>query len=98
MKECCFWKVRRDESERYEIDLFLTDESPKKDCIIDMTPRRTQKFKPEAGDLIEWENYSINRREKVQYGSARVDSWGLTTIERLEVGSAGNRIIVYKKH
>ena len=86
----CLAAIAYSLAKRYEITVFLDDKAPKAVCTVNMTPRRTQRFKAKPGEKFNWENYEVNK--VIQTGSAVADQWGLVTIENMIVTKKGIRI------
>lgn len=81
-----------DEKDRYEITVYLIGSSPQAECVVDVTPRRLQNFKPQKGERFRWTNVSGGR--EVQSGEAATDAWGLLTLERVQVTRGRNRLAI----
>jgi hypothetical protein len=60
-------------------------------CTTDMTIRRTQKFLPEMGSVIQWANYDEVTGVKLKHGNFTYNG-GLITIPNLDINKTGNRI------
>jgi len=68
-------------------------------ATVDVTPRRTQKFRPASRARVEWENVSLadpKAPKVVASGRARADRAGLVTVPKFLVGKKGlgNRLVV----
>ena len=96
-----------DEEKRYEVSLRLVrgceaefkpgDESA--GAAVDVTARRTQRFRLESRARVTWENVSLADPANpvvVDRGSARADRSGLVTVERFRVAKKGlgNRLVI----
>ena len=86
------WDIIKDQKDKYEISLFLSQEAPEDTCSVDMTPRRIQKFKLEKDQKFNWSNITVKDNQKIQAGVETADQWGLVTIKNLKVNKTGNRI------
>ena len=65
----------------------------------DVTPRRCQRFRPEAGHNYRWENWSYadpQQPVRVSAGEVRADRYGLVTVPRVAIGAKGwgNRLTI----
>ena len=60
--------------------------------VVDVTPRRTQRFRPAIGAILNWRNMRVGDGVQVQSGTAVVDAAGLVTATNVAVGTAGNRV------
>ena len=65
---------------------------------MDVTPRRTRKFKGAAGKKYAWQNIDCSDPKTpkiIDKGVVRADKWGLVTVEKFKVGQAGwgNRLV-----
>ncbi|MFQ5809364.1 MAG: alpha/beta hydrolase family protein [Armatimonadota bacterium] len=68
-------------------------------AIVDVTPRRCQRFRPGPGEEVHWENWDysdVNDPRKVAEGSVRADKHGLVTVTGFAVGKGGwgNRLVL----
>jgi hypothetical protein len=64
-----------------------------------MTPRRCQRFRPEAGRSYRWGNWSYAdplHPVQVAAGEVQADRYGLVTIPRVAIGEKGwgNRLVI----
>jgi len=71
-------------------------------ATVDVTPRRTQRFKPAAGEKVQWVNYDCSSPEqmkKVDAGEVVADRYGLVTVPKVVVGKAGwgHRLVLTRK-
>lgn len=88
-----------DEPGRWEVTAFLTGGqggAPKEECMVDLTPRRCQKFKAAPGGQFRWTNTSLADGKVVQSGSATSDKWGMVTLDKLTVTKGKNRVSIQK--
>ena len=83
-----------DRADRWEMTVRLIEKAPKPQCTVDITPRRLQQFRPRPGQDVGWTNTSLGENRQVQTGRATVDGHGLITLEKVRVGSDGNRIVI----
>jgi hypothetical protein len=72
-------------------------EIPRSSGTVDVTPRRTQKFKAKPGERFVWTNVSVANHETVQTGQAAADSSGLVTLEQVIVSQGKNRIRIVRQ-
>ncbi len=88
------WDTRDivDETNRWEMTVYLTANAPQDTCTVDLTPRRLQKLRHRPGDHLRWVNLSRADGRQAQSGEVIADAHGLITIERLQVGKGKNRI------
>jgi pimeloyl-ACP methyl ester carboxylesterase len=77
---------------RWEMTVSLTPRAPDEECTVDITPRRLQQFRTQAGQKLTWTN--IAETKKVQSGEVIADRWGLVTIQKVAVTKKGNRIVI----
>ena len=89
-----FWDTKDvvDDADAWEMTVGLAPKAPEAECRVDLTPRRLQRFKPRAGETLQWTNTSGGK--EVQAGTVKVDAHGLATIEGLTVGKDRNRVRV----
>jgi hypothetical protein len=91
-----------DEPARYELSVRLArlrrkgmeyePDDPDATCTADITPRRLQKFKVEAGETVRWENWDCadpKAPRKIASGEMVVDKHGLVTVETFTIGKKG---------
>ena len=83
-----------DDRRRWELTVGLTDSAPADRCTVDVTPRRTQRFRPRPGERVAWRNISRKTGAAIQQGTATADKWGLVTIEQAIVSRSKNRLEV----
>jgi hypothetical protein len=84
-----------DEEQRWAMNL----RSTAGDQTANVTPRRCQRFRPEAGGNYRWENWSYaNPQQPVQVaaGEVHADRYGLVTVPRVAIGTKGwgNRLVI----
>ena len=82
-----------DSPTRWEMTIALTEKAPEGQCIVNITPRRLQKFNSRPGAKYIWSN--ISESKKIQSGEVTADKWGLLTLKSVNVGKAGNRIAIF---
>ena len=78
-----------DEVGEWRMSLRTTDGSGQ---TVDVTVRRSQRFRPAAGTAVEWENRRVSDGAVVGAGSVVVDAAGLVTVPAVAVGPGGNRL------
>ena len=90
------WKTvdADDRVDRWEATLGLIDRAPKDACIVDVTPRRVQRFAVKPTAQVTWTNTSLTDGRAIQSGTATADEWGLITLPRVQVTKSGNRISI----
>jgi hypothetical protein len=81
-----------DDSENWEMTVGLVDKAPQDECTVNVTPRRLQRFKPQAGQRLRWTNTLLRDSTEIQTGQATVDEYGLITLEKVKVAKGKNRI------
>jgi len=74
-----------DDEHSWEMRVWLSKDAPDDTALVDVTPRRLQRFRPRPGETLHWSS-SRGRGELV------VDHWGLATVRQLEVTKAGVRL------
>ncbi|MBN1418765.1 MAG: hypothetical protein JXP34_08305 [Planctomycetes bacterium] len=82
---------RIDESDRWEMTLFVLDECSREGCTVDVTPRHCARFEPKPGERFAWTNALPDGR-RVATGETKADRWGLVTIPRLILTKARHRV------
>lgn len=83
-----------DRTNGWEMTIGVSSNSPKDQCIVDVTPRRTTSFKPVPGERVFWTNTRGN--SVIQSGEAVADQAGLVTLERVAVGKK-NRLQIERR-
>lgn len=86
------WENVKDEEGRYEIIVFLSKEAPKESCMVDLTPRRLQRFRTKEGGRFSWSNASLKEGKEIQRGVVIADEVGLVTLEKVLVSKGRNRV------
>ncbi|MFP4055988.1 MAG: hypothetical protein ACLF0G_03875 [Candidatus Brocadiia bacterium] len=81
-----------DQPDRWEITVWVINSCPEDACTVDVTPRRCRRFRPDAGDRVQWSNTSLATGKVVQQGHVVTDRWGRVTLEGVRVDKARNRI------
>ena len=71
-------------------------QAPQDTCLVDITPRKVQHFKPDPGTLLSWENRDFETGDVLESGEITVDEWGLFTIEQTMVSKEKNRIVIWE--
>ncbi len=89
------WKEVEETELRYAMTVYLTDKTPEKACLVDVTPRRLQRFKAKPGATFMWANVN-SMQHTVQSGEVTADAWGLLTVEKMMVTQGGNRLTIYQ--
>ncbi len=96
-----------DEPDKWSMVVFLATgkhEAPKDECVVDITPRRCQKFKAKKGDTFAWTNLQGRQFadgtepwSEIQSGTAAADELGLVTLPKVKVTKLKNKIVVQRK-
>jgi hypothetical protein len=81
-----------DQPDRWEMTVGLVEAAPDRQCVVDVTPRRLQRFQPKPGTTVRWTNTSMADGRPIQTGEAVVDQHGLITLERVQIGKASSRL------
>jgi hypothetical protein len=63
---------------------------------VDVTPRRTQRFKLQSGEQVQWT--STGAANPLQSGTAAADANGLVTLHQVEVAKKKTVIRVIRTH
>jgi hypothetical protein len=79
-----------DEAERWSLVLRLTKDPPRQ-CTVDVTPRRCQKFRLRPGTRVAWRVLALDGAE-IHAGEAAADEWGLVTAPRVRVRREGVKL------
>ncbi len=93
-----YWLTKNivDESQRWEMTVGVGPKAPKSEGVVDVTPRRCQKFQIKPGANLVWTNTRISDGELVQSGEVTADQWGLVTLERVTISKNLNRLAIRK--
>lgn len=83
-----------DRPDRWEMTVGLVEQAPQDECTVHITPRRLQQFHPKSGEHLRWNNRSIHDERTIQSGEARVDEYGLVTLEHVRVTQDRHRIVI----
>ena len=59
---------------------------------VDVTPRRTQQFRPTPGATANWHNFRVSDGVSLQSGIVTADAFGLLTVSNVTVSAEGNRV------
>jgi hypothetical protein len=86
-----------DESDRWEITLYLSDDCLRDSLVTDLTPRRCQRFKAKAGQRYQWEDVSSTGGAESQSGHVVADRWGLVTVEGLQLVKQKRRLVIERE-
>jgi hypothetical protein len=86
-----------DDPGRWEMTVRLVGESPEERCLVDITPRHCEKFKPKSGQAFAWENKDLASGKVIGSGKAAADKWGLVTLKQVTVTKGKNRIVIAKQ-
>ena len=94
-----YWETNDvvDEKGRWEMTVALFSSAPAEQCTVALTPRRCQKFRPNAGGAFTWTNTSLGSHQQVQRGQAIADEHGLITLDRTIVSKGKNRIRIARR-
>jgi hypothetical protein len=74
-------------TDRWEAVLWLSKASAKDGCVVDVTPRRCRKFRPQPGDRFRWKSGE-------QWGDVAADRYGLVTAPQVRVTKAGVHLTI----
>ncbi len=71
-------------------------------ATADVTPRRCQKFKPQPGEKVRWENLDMGdpaNPKKIAEGEVTAGKHGLVTVPKFVIGKKGwgNRLVLKRK-
>lgn len=75
----------------YEVTLHWYLDAPQLPVTADLTPRRLQQFKVEAGKRYRW---TIETAGKVQSGTAQADANGLLTLTKVPIAAAEAKLTI----
>ena len=81
-----------DENNRWEMSVYLANDTPDDMCRVDLTPRHCRKFKPKPGNKFKWSITSLDGKEILQNGVVTADQWGLVTLPAIQVTRGKTRI------
>ena len=81
-----------DTPQRWEMSIWLADHSLEAVGIMDITPRRAQRFKLQAGERVRWQVEGEIR----QSGTVLADQFGLVTLPAVKIGKSKSRIRIEK--
>jgi len=87
------WGDVVDEAERYGITLRLTDVSRHDEATADITPRRTQRFRPTPGATCYY-RVMDHRGDVIAEGTAEADRYGRVEIKDVRLSRDGTRVVV----
>ena len=85
-----------DEDDRWEMTVGVGPKAPKAEAIVDVTPRRCQRFRHEPGEQFSWTNTRISDGDILESGQVVADQWGLVTLERATLTKGMNRLAIWK--
>jgi len=85
-----------DDANEWGMTVGMFPNAPAETCTVNVTPRRTQKWKPKPGERVTWTNTSIGGSKIAQSGEAVADQWGLVTLERLTTSKGKTRIRIHR--
>ena len=74
-----YWNDVVDEEGKWAVS--LSNDLATAEMTVDVTPRRCQKFKPQAGRAVQWTNSAGGS------GEVKADEWGLVTVEKVKIPS-----------
>ena len=86
-----------DEANRWEITLELRSDCPADSLTTNLTPRRTQRFKAQPGEVFCWTRSSLASGRELQSGHTAADAHGFVTMERLTVTAEKCRVKVERR-
>jgi len=85
-----------DQSGRWEITAYVSEDCIRDKLVTDLTPRRCQEFKAKPGERFEWVSTRMSDDVELQSGHAIADSWGLVTVEGLELSKEKRRVHIVR--
>ena len=85
-----------DEDQRWEMTVGVGPDSPTVEGVVDVTPRRCQRFRLKPGENAVWTNTRISDGEIIQSGTVLADEWGLVTLEKVTISKGMNRLAIRK--
>ena len=83
--------VPTDTAKAWGLSLRTTDNS---DQTVNVTPRRTQKFKVIAGRSYKWENRRVQNNALLASGTVTADARAILTVPGFQVTPGGNRLLI----
>ena len=78
-----------DTATNWQISLRAANATP---GTVDVTPRRTQQFRPAPGAKATWQNLRVNDGAAIQSGTVTADAFGLLTVSNVTISAEGNRV------
>ena len=93
---CLYWKTEDivDTVQRWELTVAIIDKAPEEFCLVDITPRRLQQFKPAPFENYLWENIDNATGKIIESGQVTADSNGIVTLPQVKVTKNTNRIVI----
>jgi pimeloyl-ACP methyl ester carboxylesterase len=93
-----YWETTNivDTTERWEMTMGLVEQAPRDTATVDITPRRSQQFKAQPGEIFTWTNVSLDGNKIIQSEQVTADKWGLVTLKKLFLVKKKNRINIAK--
>jgi len=85
-----------DEDNRWEMTVGVGPKAPQEEGVVDVTPRRCQRFRPQPGEKLLWTNTRISDGEIIELGKVVADQWGLVTLEGVVITKGMNRFTIRK--
>jgi len=85
-----------DEDNRWEMTVGVGPKAPQEEGVVDVTPRRCQRFRPQPGEKLLWTNTRISDGEIIESGKVVADQWGLVTLEGVVITKGMNRFTIRK--
>lgn len=85
-----------DENQQWEMTVGVGPEAPKVEGVVNVTPRRCQRFRLKPGENLVWSNTRMSDGEIVQSGTVLSDEWGLVTLEKVTISKGMNRLAIRK--
>jgi hypothetical protein len=92
-----WWETKDlvDTPKQWALTALLLESAPKKECTVDLTPRRLQQFRAQPGQQLAWTNRSLAGGKVLQSGNVTADQWGLITIKDLIVTKGRSRLAIH---
>ncbi len=79
-----------DEPGLWEMTIRLTENAPAATALVDVTPRRTQRFRPRPKTLLDWSVSAVGGTK--QHGMLEADEWSRATVPGVQVTKRGVRL------
>ncbi|MBL8025829.1 MAG: T9SS type A sorting domain-containing protein [Fibrobacteres bacterium] len=77
--------------------LMITMKTSRESTLVDITPRRVQKFPIVKGSNYVWQNYSTANSALISEGKFSPDTNGLLTVPRVLILTSGSRLLIKRE-